>query len=301
MVQSDWSGVAFSVDPTGFDPGRMLIEAVPGRGDAFVSGRVRPFSAVLDKRTGAVTSSSLNEKRESSPTVRHLRRLCQQAAELEEHFKEPLDIEWAYRGNRLFILLIRPITAASGKQAQRRPTSVPNIDDYELTFKVSGLSFLFTDMLAQGFKYLDPLFTSDEDGNFSQYFTNRKMEYAATFGMKWFSTPNSFEQYQQTFSALYAKQSALLEGFIESEKLSKRSVDRFFSILSGFLRHYSKMDNEFTDAAYGHSDQNPTIARNLKLLAEFKDTARVWINSSAIDENSQHLRDVARSRQSIWH
>jgi phosphohistidine swiveling domain-containing protein len=292
MVQSDWSGVAFSVDPTGTDPMRMLIEAVPGRGDGLVSGRLRPFSAVLDKQTHAVTSSSLNKGGTESPADRHLRRLCQQTAELERHFKEPVDVEWAYRGNRLFLLQVRPITAGQ-KHALTRPTS-PNIEDYELTFKVSGLSFLFTDMLARGFKYLDPLFTSDEDGNFCQYFTNRKMEYATRFGLEWFSTPSSFKQYQKMFSAQYDKDSTLLKDIIENRKLSKSSVGRFFSVLGGFLRHYSKMDNEFTDAAYCHREQNPAVAENLRLLAAFKDRARVWINNSVIDEDSQFARYCAR-------
>lgn len=172
----------------------------------------------------------------------------------------------------------------------KKTITLPNIENYELTFKVTGLSFLFTDMLTDGFKYLEPLFMSDEQGNFSQYFTNRKMRYAARHGMKWFSSPGSFQKYRQEFTKDYEDGVRTLEEILKAEKLSKRTIEKFYKILSKFLASYSRTDNQFTNLAYVHKDENVVIRKNLRLLAGFKDRARVWINNSVIDEKSYFSR-----------
>ena len=182
---------------------------------------------------------------------------------------------------------------------RKRSSVLPNIENYELTFKVTGLSFLFTDMLMDGFKYLEPLFVSDEQGNFSQYFTNRKMRYAAQYGMKWFSTPGSFQEYQREFTRYYESSVKTLDQILANKSLSKGAIRKFYQILSSFLARYSRTDNQFTNLAYVHKDKNSVIRKNLQLLAEFKDKARVWINNSVIDETSYFSRFCARLCQEL--
>jgi phosphohistidine swiveling domain-containing protein len=182
---------------------------------------------------------------------------------------------------------------------RKRSSVLPNIENYELTFKVTGLSFLFTDMLMDGFKYLEPLFTSDEQGNFSQYFTNRKMRYAARYGMRWFGTPGSFREYQREFTKYYESSAKALDQILASKSLSKGAIKKFYKTLSSFLARYSRMDNQFTNLAYVHQDGNSVIRKNLYLLAEFKDKARVWINNSVIDETSYFSQFCGRLCQAL--
>jgi len=284
MVASEKAGVAFSVHPTEDQHNRMLIEAVPGYGDSIVSGKAHTFSATLDKERCATVSKPKNDDLLS---VDELQLICRHVKKLEEQFESPVDVEWAFSKDKLFFLQVRPITTVNHSSVANVTNRLPNIEEYELTFKVAGLSFLFADMLAHGFQYLDPLFTSDKEGNFSQYFTNEKMKYAAQFGMRWFSAPHGMAAYIEEFTEFYRKNVLLLNEIIASDNLSKSSTRQFFGILSEFLTYYSKTDNEFTDAAFLHQEQNPIISGNLQLLSEFKDKARLWINSLMIEDHSQ--------------
>ena len=54
MVPSERSVVAFSVDPATQDPGRLVIEAARGLGEALVSGSIEPDTTVVDRPTRAI-------------------------------------------------------------------------------------------------------------------------------------------------------------------------------------------------------------------------------------------------------
>lgn len=53
MVESDNSGIAFSVHPVTEDPNQLIIEAGYGLGEAIVSGSITPDSYVVEKGTGS--------------------------------------------------------------------------------------------------------------------------------------------------------------------------------------------------------------------------------------------------------
>jgi phosphohistidine swiveling domain-containing protein len=283
MLASDKSGIAFSIDPHENDPEKVLIEATPGFGSNLVSGRVAPLTIVLDKKQRMIMNKSFATSEQSGLlSLKEIKLLCDQIITLEKKFKVPVDIEWSFERKKLYFLQVRPITRLRNREYRHRIVKYPDIRDYELTFKVTGLSFLFADMLSQGFKYLDPLFTSYES-QFSQYFSNEKMEYAAKYGMEWLSKPRGFQSYEEEFTEFYQNNLGMLEATVR-EKLTKASCRRFFRVLSKIFTYYSKTDNEFTNLTYIYSEENPTIRKNLHLLSKFKDYARAWINYSAIED-----------------
>jgi phosphohistidine swiveling domain-containing protein len=295
MVASDKSGVAFSVEPHEKDFNKILIEATPGLGNDLVSGKEVPFTAVVDKKKKIILNKSFrSNKHKGLLEIEEIILLSKQVVRLEKQFNTPVDIEWSFDNKNLYFLQIRPITGLSRKnKSQKRVSAHPDISDYELTFKVTGLSFLFADMLAHGFKYLDPLFTSYES-KFSQYFSNEKMEYAAKYGMEWLSKLNGFKDYEKEFSEFYNRNIVVLDDIITNKHLSISSCQRFFRILSKLFTYYSKTDNEFTNLTYIYSEENPVIKQNLHLLSKFKDHARVWINDTAIEESGQFSRFINR-------
>lgn len=113
MVSSDFAGVIFSIDPTDHQGHRMLLEGIAGSGEGLVSGRKQSFAATLDKQNGRIIS----DQKDGQPllSTQQIRLIYQQAILVEREFKHPVDIEWAFTGNRLFLLQARPITAFSGK------------------------------------------------------------------------------------------------------------------------------------------------------------------------------------------
>ena len=104
MVEADWSGVGFTIDPASDRPA-MRVEMVPGLGEALVSGQVTPVDFSIQRDTLEITSSDL----ETQP-LRVIEDLARMMLQVEMRFDEPQDIEWASVGSDLVLLQSRPVT-----------------------------------------------------------------------------------------------------------------------------------------------------------------------------------------------
>lgn len=107
MVHADASGVLFTADPLNGNRRVAAIDAVRGRGDAFVSGEVNADSYRL--RDGAVVSRT---QRDNKPVLTDdtLRQLEHLGRRIEAHFGRPQDIEWCLAGGEIHVVQSRPIT-----------------------------------------------------------------------------------------------------------------------------------------------------------------------------------------------
>ncbi len=134
MVQSEVSGIAFSVHPVTEDHNQLIIEAGYGLGEAIVSGSITPDSYVVEKeprnildtniadqKRGLFRSGAGNEWKEINSGEGNKQKLSNdQILELSEiilgienHYGFPCDIEWAYEGGKFYIVQSRPITTLS--------------------------------------------------------------------------------------------------------------------------------------------------------------------------------------------
>ncbi len=134
LVAADLAAVVFSADPTDKNPDEVVINASWGLGEGLVSGLVTPDSYHLDKGSLALRTEVIAEKatmtvrcpqgggtrQVTTPTLlrrrtvlapRQLRELGGLARDLEAHLGYPVDLECAYRGEDLYLLQCRPITA----------------------------------------------------------------------------------------------------------------------------------------------------------------------------------------------
>lgn len=107
MLEPEAAGVAFSRNPvTGDDA--VIVEAVPGLGEALVSGLSSPQRFIC--RPGDVPQRQEGEGSEViSPD--QVAEIASLARRLAERLGSPQDVEWAVEGGRLHILQSRPITA----------------------------------------------------------------------------------------------------------------------------------------------------------------------------------------------
>ena len=138
MVESEYSGIAFSVHPVTEDRNQMIIEAGYGLGEAIVSGQVTPDSYVITKSLREILDVSISEQSRalyrSSGGGNEWRELGEKGKEqvlskeqilelgeiiirIENHYGFPCDIEWAYEGGKFYITQSRPITTLSGDTA----------------------------------------------------------------------------------------------------------------------------------------------------------------------------------------
>ncbi|MCA9355657.1 PEP/pyruvate-binding domain-containing protein [Candidatus Kaiserbacteria bacterium] len=132
MIQSEKSGIAFSVHPVTTDKNQLIIEAVLGLGEAIVSGEVTPDSYVLSKIPRHIIDINVVPQNKGLFKGRNNRnewkKLSKQSGEkqvlsddeifelseliltIEKHYSVPQDIEWAFEKKRFYIVQSRPIT-----------------------------------------------------------------------------------------------------------------------------------------------------------------------------------------------
>lgn len=135
MVNSEISGIAFSVHPVTEDRNQLIIEAGFGLGEAIVSGSVTPDSYVVEKNPRRIIDITVNHQNKALYrkegggnewteladqkadaqilTEDHINELSNIILTIENHYGFPCDIEWAYEGGKFYIVQSRPITTLS--------------------------------------------------------------------------------------------------------------------------------------------------------------------------------------------
>ena len=134
MVNSEVSGVCFTVHPVTRDKDQMIIEAGFGLGEAIVQGTITPDSYVVEKSSlnlvdvnlnsqekqierakklteeKPVPAAKKNKRKLSEKQINNLAKIC---IGIENHYGFPCDIEWALEKGKFYITQSRPITTLS--------------------------------------------------------------------------------------------------------------------------------------------------------------------------------------------
>lgn len=141
MVQSDVSGIMFTVDPVGLDPNHLVIEAGYGLGEAIVSGSVTPDRYVVDKSNLTILDKEINSQewkivRDPKGGDKHVNvpknlqnapkilfddsilELAKIGIKIEQHYGKPQDTEWAIENGKVYFVQSRPITTLGKKEGE---------------------------------------------------------------------------------------------------------------------------------------------------------------------------------------
>ncbi|NIO45170.1 MAG: phosphoenolpyruvate synthase, partial [Candidatus Aenigmarchaeota archaeon] len=142
MINSEKSGVAFTVDPTNPVKGskKIVIEACWGLGESLVQGKVEPDRYIVDKDTGKIIEKHIGKK--TMETVKDIygvtvertitrERVTQQiltdyeivalaayCKKIEQHYNYPEDIEWAMERGKIYIVQTRAVTILEEKETK---------------------------------------------------------------------------------------------------------------------------------------------------------------------------------------
>jgi pyruvate, water dikinase len=163
MVRSDKasSGVMFSIDTESGFKDAVLLTSAYGLGETVVQGSVNPdtyyifkptlkegFKPIIEKDIGEKKIKMIYTKNRSHPTEiiktteeernsfvlddKEVLELAKWTCIIEDHYKKPMDIEWAKDGvsGKLFIVQARPETVQSQKDLTK-------LEDYSLSKKSS--------------------------------------------------------------------------------------------------------------------------------------------------------------------
>lgn len=160
QIHSDLSGVGFSINPINNAYDEVFINASYGLGEMVVSGLVTPDTYIVDYVKKEVISKEIGDKKsklqvsktggveevnvvmndQQALTDIQIIEVTELIKKCERFYDKPIDVEWAYKDNMLYLLQARPIT-----------TYVPIFD--ELKTKSGDEKLLYIDILTitQGF------------------------------------------------------------------------------------------------------------------------------------------------------
>ncbi|MEI6588262.1 MAG: PEP/pyruvate-binding domain-containing protein, partial [Candidatus Moraniibacteriota bacterium] len=132
MIQSEISGIAFSVHPVTEDYSQLIIEAGLGLGEAIVSGSITPDAYVVSKKPKKIKDINISEQanglfkkadggnawqdisrkegKKQKLSKKQILELSDLIIKIENHYQFPVDIEWAYENRQFYIVQSRPIT-----------------------------------------------------------------------------------------------------------------------------------------------------------------------------------------------
>src|SRR3989339_1635439 len=133
MVQSDISGILFTVNPLTNNRDEVSVEAAYGLGQPVVSGEVTPDQFIINKKTGKITSkfiskqdwqltlagvtkiSKMHQKKQKISDKKALE-VAAMGMKIEKHYGKPQDIEWGIENGILYIVQSRPVTTLKQKE-----------------------------------------------------------------------------------------------------------------------------------------------------------------------------------------
>lgn len=153
MVQSERSGIMFTVDPVSGDTNRIMIEAGYGLGEAIVSGSVTPDVYIFDKTTEKIVSKEVNsqdwkivrdprggdkhvsvpiaDRKDQKMSDSEIIELAKLGKKIEQHYNAPQDTEFAIAGGKIYMVQSRPITTLDKPQVESEKSKVQGSESIE--------------------------------------------------------------------------------------------------------------------------------------------------------------------------
>lgn len=174
MVESEISGIAFSVHPVTEDRNQLIIEAGFGLGEAIVSGQITPDSYIVQKDSGRIIDrqvhaqsrglyrgahggnvwKDISREEGESPTLSdpQIHELAEIVLRIERHYGFPCDIEWAYERGAFFVVQSRPITTLR-KECMWVPKAHLNFDYFSFFAVFESYASRLVELLGFSFNY----------------------------------------------------------------------------------------------------------------------------------------------------
>ncbi len=155
MLNSDKSGVVFTINPTTNNEDEILIEAGYGLGDAIVSGSITPDRYIVDKNSFNIKARKINKQewyltkdenlgrtvKKSVPNYLsekqvlsddEIKKLAVLVKRIESHYNHPQDIEFATENGMQYIVQTRPVTTTK-KEVKEQKEEIK--EDQEIILK----------------------------------------------------------------------------------------------------------------------------------------------------------------------
>lgn len=271
MIQSEVSGIAFSVHPITEDRNQLIIEAGYGLGEAIVSGSITPDSYVVEKEplriidinTSTQTKSLIRSETKSGAernrwvgiqksegekqklSEEQILELAKLVIKIENHYGFPCDIEWAYENGKFYITQSRPITTLSNKPFVRefKKFFTRDISLVMMEYWWEGEYLSFNKLLNEATRF-NPLFIKTGNQTNVYYDVNNPDTAIKPLFDFYIEHPDKFENNAKKFKENYNK----LEKFAENyEKANLKDFYETFVDFWGFLPVIVQLGNSLNE------------------------------------------------------
>ena len=132
MIQSEVSGIMFTLNPVTNDRTVISVEAGYGLGQPIVSGEIIPDQYLVTKRDFTIAKKTIASQdwqltkagkikiakahmKLQKMKDKHIVELAKLGSTLEKHYGRPQDIEWALEKGKVYIVQTRPVTTLTLK------------------------------------------------------------------------------------------------------------------------------------------------------------------------------------------
>lgn len=148
MVQSEVSGIMFTVNPVTNNKNQIVIEAIWGLGEKIVQGAYTPDHYLVQKLSWKILQKQTNKqfkqltwvtnKNKEIKLSKNLRlktkltdeqiiTLAKLGQKIQQHYFFPQDLEWAVENNKIYIVQSRPITTINLNPKVEKPIDVSQL------------------------------------------------------------------------------------------------------------------------------------------------------------------------------
>lgn len=307
MVFADVAGVAFSVNPLNQNINEILVNAVYGLGEAIVSGAVTPDQYLVHK-TGRILNQihepqlkglyqkkenlvwraiAHNKQNKAKLSSKMVLKLCAIVAKIEQFYNFPVDVEFAVKNQKIYILQARPITTFDNTAKDYRVPKVFERSSIPL-FTQDGFEGLMgqTKLIEKYFKYpyvadIDVAAYAEQHLCYSEKFTSecrdayfwayKQQDFSALFKVGRICRRN-FRFYQKTF----ANSAPKVPSPKELDKMLSDICNRmlFEMVFVDMLMDLSDIVSEDLLSLI-QKKKMPNITENLMILSATEDLTRI--------------------------
>jgi phosphoenolpyruvate synthase/pyruvate phosphate dikinase len=312
MIESEESGIAFSVHPVTQDKNQLIIEAGFGLGEAIVSGQITPDSYVVDKQDGHIIDINVNEqskglyrKKDGGNEWKELGEkgekqvlngkeiieLAKLIVKIEKHYEFPVDVEWAKEKGKFYITQSRPITTLSNLKDEEKNSELKlgHYHDYQRLFQGTGMPFLVSHIFMDYYKNLKGL-SVFVNNTWTTFLPKKTVDKTLKEGLELYSNKKKFVKYRDDFENYKKRFLIFFKRILDKEKISKEEVKKVLDLTSENFVYYSKTEFFYLDQAYEHSKKDKTTAENLKHFDKIKNKGREHMNKVFFEKESYIFR-----------
>jgi len=308
MIQSEVSGIAFSVHPVTQDYDQLIIEAGLGLGEAIVQGSITPDSFVVEKskrsildkniatqergmfRKDKITDEDANEWRDISseegekPALSDFEvlELSDLIIKIEKHYGFPVDVEWAREKGKSYIVQSRPITTLKVPIEKEQPLKVestpPDLLEYVRLFQFDGfVPYVLSHEFVLAYLEYGGL-TYGSDKMWLSFMRKSALEETLQEGVELYKSREKYEAYKKDTHHTFKKIQKDTKAIEKSKSLTLQQVVDYLLLLKSYQILYQETEFFYTDRAFEKRNEHPTIKENFQSFEQFKIQGRSYLN-----------------------